>query len=336
MKNKSQKQPGVLAERNSFHAEAPAIDPATFDEHNALKVLHEFMEYNTKHNLKEEKWRIAHMALIEKTRQEQQQQHETQMNSRKAIEEMLRGLESHPNISKPGLLTKRVKNQTKTFEQNDFVEEIVALHIKNQKLYRAVNDLNVITEKQTFDMIDLKKKLDGENDQRTKLDDTWKSAFRDLIVEHNDKVSRMETKIKFLERQNEGYKASAHQASKALEQQHFEFQQKIPALESELKLKNDQKRELLQQKRDFEAKIRTLDAELKESKADTSADECPICFEKTSIERKWTAFLPCGHRTCSDCADKISSLPRSTNRRKCPNCRENINCFLVLEGIYEG
>ena len=35
----------------------------------------------------------------------------------------------------------------------------------------------------------------------------------------------------------------------------------------------------------------------------------PICFESTSIERKWTAFLPCGHRTCSECADKISDLP---------------------------
>ena len=164
--------------------------------------------------------------------------------------------------------------------------------------------------------------------ERKKLDESWKSAVEELMIEHHKKASQMMDEMKLLKRQNEGYKASAKQASETLK----DDISKISALESELKLKNDQKRDLIQQKRAFEAQIRTLDAELKESKM----DECPICFEPTSIERKWTAFLPCGHRTCSDCADKISALPRNTNGRKCPNCRENINCFLVLEGIYEG
>ena len=203
---------------------------------------------------------------------------------------------------------------TKKFNLDDVVKENIQLKINNDCL---------------------QKKLDDEIRAREKLHDTWKSTVGDLIKANDEKVNEYESKIKFLERQNEGFKASAKQATEVLEKQRLEMS-KITALESELKLKNDQKQNLIQQKRDFEAKIRTLDAELKEAKTDASADECPICFEETSIERKWTAFLPCGHRTCSDCADKISALPRSTNRRKCPNCRENINCFLVLEGIYEG
>ena len=174
---------------------------------------------------------------------------------------------------------------------------------------------------------ELENRVRKEVRERTKMDEIWKSTVEELLIEHNKKAGQMMDEMKLLKRQNEGYKASAKQASETLK----DDISKISALKSELKLKNDQKRDLIKQKRAFEAQIRTLDAELKESKM----DECPICFEPTSIERKWTAFLPCGHRTCSDCADKISTLPRNTNGRKCPNCRENINCFLVLEGIYE-
>ena len=153
----------------------------------------------------------------------------------------------------------------------------------------------------------------------------------------NEQMRDMRKRITFLEKQNEGYirqvvqsQANMRQVVEALELKQWEVD-KIPALESELKLKNDQKRNLLKEKRVCEEKIKLMDAELKRSKVDS---DCPICFESTSIERKWTAFLPCGHRTCSECADKISDLPRKG--RKCPNCRESINYFLVLEGIYDG
>ena len=178
-----------------------------------------------------------------------------------------------------------------------------------------------------MELIELREKVIQEVQKRNNLHESWKSTIEGILIEHNGKVRQMEDEIKLLKRQNEGYKASAKQAAEILE----DDVSKITSLKSELKLKNDQKQNLIQQKRDFEAKIRALDAELKESKV----DECPICFEEASIERKWTAFLPCGHRTCTECADKISALPRNTNRRKCPSCRENINCFLVLEGIYE-
>jgi len=111
---------------------------------------------------------------------------------------------------------------------------------------------------------------------------------------------------------------------------------------SELTSKQDLKRSLIHQKRaladenrDLVDQKSALEGELKGIKLEPKIDECSICFETVSLERKWTAFIPCGHRTCAVCAQQISSLPRTTNRRKCPNCRENINNFLVLEGIYE-
>ena len=168
------------------------------------------------------------------------------------------------------------------------------------------------------EVVCLQARVEEESRKRTKLNECWKSSIGDLLIEHNEKILSKDCEIKILKHRNDALEARAKKA------------------ESELKLKNDQKRNqqniILQQRRDFQAKIKDLDTELQESKV----HECPICFEETSIERKWTAFLPCGHRTCSECADKISALPRNTNRRKCPNCRENINCFLVLEGIYEG
>ena len=244
--------------------------------------------------------------------------------SREKIQNMLHDLKIHPDNSVPEKLIGRIKNETENYETDDFVKEIIKLHSKNENLSMAAKKFNDMLEDSVSEVMQLKNKLDEANIERYKLHDSWKFKVGELLIENIDTVNQLEAKIKMLERQNEGYKASAKQASEVLEQQHREFA-KISALEFELKLKNDLNR-------DFKAKIRMLDNEFKESKM----DECPICFEATSIERKWTAFLPCGRRTCSECADKISDLPRSTNRRKCLNCRENINCFLVLEGIYEG
>ena len=209
---------------------------------------------------------------------------------------------------------------SKKLSKDTKLKQIATLRLDKIKLQEELGDVKQ-------ELLDIRGQVREEVHKRNSLHECWKSAVEEVLIEHHEKVKQMEIENKLLKRQNEAYKASAKQAAEILE----DDVSKITSLKSELKLKNDQKQNLIQQKRDFEAKIRALDTELKESKV----DECPICFEETSIERKWTAFLPCGHRTCSECADKISALPRNTNRRKCPNCRENINCFLVLEGIYE-
>ena len=185
---------------------------------------------------------------------------------------------------------------------------------KNSSGSEKLNEMVQHNKKLAKENARLQAKVDKEFENREDVQDSWEIAMGNLMRKYNDEVMEKNSKIFSLKEQNEKLKASSKEASKVLEQKQLEAK-------SQLKLKNDQKREL-------EEKIKKLET--------PKEDECPICFEPISIDRKWTAFIPCGHRTCSECADKISALPRSTNKRKCPNCRENIISFLVLEGIYEG
>lgn len=177
------------------------------------------------------------------------------------------------------------------------------------------------------------------------VDSEWKKTVRNMLIQHRQDSVSAEKKIKDLQSQNEGLKTlndNFSAASKADADALQSSKLEIETLKAELKSKQDLKRSLIHQKRaladenrDLVDQKSALEGELKGIKLEPKIDECSICFETVSLERKWTAFIHCGHRTCAVCAQQISSLPRTTYLRKCPNCRENINNFLVLEGIYE-
>ena len=59
---------------------------------------------------------------------------------------------------------------------------------------------------------------------------------------------------------------------------------------------------------------------------------CPICFDEISEKRKWTAFHPCGHRTCANCF--IGITVDNQGDKPCPICRTVISVCVTLEGIY--
>ena len=63
--------------------------------------------------------------------------------------------------------------------------------------------------------------------------------------------------------------------------------------------------------------------------------ECTICFEHVNVDRKWTAFVPCGHRICQPCSKTISAQSGGPSRNTCPICRKSIKQYLILEGIYD-
>ena len=63
--------------------------------------------------------------------------------------------------------------------------------------------------------------------------------------------------------------------------------------------------------------------------------ECTICFEHVNVNRKWTAFVPCGHRICQPCSVTISAPSGGPCRNICPICRKSIKQYLILEGIYD-
>ena len=153
-----------------------------------------------------------------------------------------------------------------------------------------------------------------------------KKSELNIMLHENKKLTkevvRLQAKLDQESQNHEKEQIKKDSKISSLKQQNEKLKAKVKA-KSELKFKNDRNQKL-------DAKNGKIDNKLEKTKP-----ECPICIEPVSIDRKWTAFIPCGHRTCSECADKISALPRSTNKRKCPNCRENIIGFLVLEGIYE-
>ena len=195
-------------------------------------------------------------------------------------------------------------------------------------LHKAWKENDKLTSKNwklTADISDLKLRLiDFKILHKLNMKD--KKSELNVMLHENKKLTkevvRLQAKLdqEFQNREKEQIKKDSKIS--ALKQQNEKLKAKFKA-KSQFTGKNDQKQE-------SEAKKKTINNKLEKAKP-----ECPICIEPVSIDRKWTAFIPCGHRTCSECADKISSLPRSTNKRKCPNCRENIIGFLVLEGIYE-
>ena len=73
----------------------------------------------------------------------------------------------------------------------------------------------------------------------------------------------------------------------------------------------------------------------KQSSESGSSLECTICFEHVNVNRKWTAFVPCGHRICQPCSETISAPSGGPSRNTCPICRKSIKQYLILEGIYD-
>ena len=61
-------------------------------------------------------------------------------------------------------------------------------------------------------------------------------------------------------------------------------------------------------------------------------NECSICCEELKREsnKKWEAFVPCGHRFCSTCSRNICSGLNGHNQRVCPNCRTDVKQILTL------
>ena len=61
-------------------------------------------------------------------------------------------------------------------------------------------------------------------------------------------------------------------------------------------------------------------------------DSCPVCLERA----RDTAFMPCGHRVCAECARILSqtawrgSGPRGDSESRCPECRQPFTGTLRL------
>ena len=78
--------------------------------------------------------------------------------------------------------------------------------------------------------------------------------------------------------------------------------------------------------------LKEINEEDDNEEKDISSELCTICFEHVNQNRKWKAFDPCGHRSCSECFKVLCEDENGT--KLCPICRAGITNCLTLEGIY--
>ena len=142
-------------------------------------------------------------------------------------------------------------------------------------------------------------------------------------------------------------------------------QQRINSLENELKSFKTQLKKSTEQSRLLKQKIENQRAELKilytknyqvsllnteisklksqlaEKKKPINANqECAICCEIFSEDRKRVAYGPCGHSmACVECTETMlrkttANIVIGRNGAECAMCRAEIKSTIILQGIY--
>ena len=156
---------------------------------------------------------------------------------------------------------------------------------------------------------------------------------------YNQHNSLLESELKNLKKENRDLSNRIKASTKAFDDlkcqnQHSfgritAFGARLASLEgenSELKTKLDKAQSKLDA---LEHANRTLELENSSLREE---NECSICCEEVRREsdKKWEAFVPCGHRFCSTCARNICSGQNGHNQRVCPNCRTDIEQILTV------
>ena len=78
----------------------------------------------------------------------------------------------------------------------------------------------------------------------------------------------------------------------------------------------------------------------KEESVENSSQECAICCEVFSEDRKRVGYGPCGHSmACVECSETMlrkttANVVRGRKSANCPICRTEIESTIILQGIY--
>ena len=185
-----------------------------------------------------------------------------------------------------------------------------------------------------------------------------KSELKELennLACYNQHNSLLENELKSLKKENRDLSNRIKASTKAFDDLKCENQQsfgritafgaRLASLEgenSELKTKLDKAQSKLKSVRvdqsmaSTKSRIDALEHANRTLEMENSSlreeNECSICCEevKRESDKKWEAFVPCGHRFCSTCARNICSGQNGHNQRVCPNCRTDIEQILTV------
>ena len=229
-------------------------------------------------------------------------------NAKNIIEENNLFKEANQNLKKE---LKAAQKECKAFQKE--------LKQKNHKAQSALkeleNNLACYNQQNSFLEKELKNLKKENRDLSNRIKASTK-AFNDLKCENQQSFGRITAfgvRLASLEGENSELKTKLDKAQLKLKS--IRVDQSMASTKSRIDA--------------LEHANRTLELENSSLREE---NECPICCEEVRREsdKKWEAFVPCGHRFCSTCARNICSGQNGHNQRVCPNCRTDIEQILTV------
>ena len=242
-------------------------------------------------------------------------------------------------------------NRLRTYINNlSKEEEIVVLEsdlsFKSRALLRKANstiedtnfEIDEAIKKSTESFKNLQVKCDG-TDQSLRIDELKELLLskNNLIDEQSKRITEIQAKL-INQISDEESKKSLLIVDNVETERNLRCEQlkvkelgiKLKGKKSEISRLNskisNQTKTNSQQRKKFQSELSKLKNKLAQE------ENCPICFDKITEKRKWTAFHKCGHRTCYNCYNGFAK--NIHGNRLCPICRTVITVCVTLEGIY--
>ena len=149
-----------------------------------------------------------------------------------------------------------------------------------------------------------------------------------------------------------------HQGNKNQQQRINSLENELKSLKTHLKKSTEQSQRLKQKTENQRAELKILytmnnqvsllNAEIAKLKSQLDQkkkpingnQECVICCEIFSEDRKRVAYGPCGHSmACVECSETMlrkttANIVRGRKGAECPICRAAIKSTIILQGIY--
>ena len=280
----------------------------------ASRAMHEFKNKHDHSMLQtifaqiESKCRKLKIIIEEKT-SAKSKKNEINNNLRTKITDGITSLAKHVNKMTDQIAEKEKlqKNIEKTFERKNF-----ALRTELKYLNEQVKILKSDSNNQVEQVACL---------QRTNR------ALNLTRIESSMRIKLLEEQIDFSDRELTTLNAELNDLKANYDSLNIRKRPEFLEILNDLQCKTHQNYRLETEMKTLAIKMKTLESEIN--------SECTICFEHVNADRKWTAFVPCGHRICQPCSETISAPLKGQRQNACPTCRKTIQQYLVLEGIYE-
>ena len=207
-----------------------------------------------------------------------------------------------------------------TTENRKQADRIDSLLILNSSLLHSTTDKRSLEN----ELKTLKTKLMNSTEQSQLFKQKMENQRAELKILNtkSNQVSLLNTEIVKLKSQLDEKKKSVSDA------------------ESELNTCKEKIQHLEQEMRGYQEILNDLDGDSKVESVENANQECAICCEIFSEDRKRVAYGPCGHSmACVECSETMlrkttANTARGRKSAECPICRAEIKSTIILQGIY--